>query len=871
MAAPAQNVPDSFKGVVKQVLSGDSVIVRGQPKGGPPPERQINFSNVSAPRLARRGGPSASETQDEPYAWEAREFLRKLVIGKEVVFTIDPKSKTLPREYGCIYLGKDVATGENVTELMVQEGWLAVRRESIRGESTLANKEDQAKSQGKGRWAGGDDKDHVRNIKWTIDNTRAFVDKYNNKPVPAIIEHCPNVRMDGTRPEPNTPEAVGEEAKYFVENLLLQRDIKIVLETANNNNVVGSIIHPSGNIAEALLKKGYAKCVDWSMTTVTGGPEKLRAAEKIAKQQKLKLWVGYKPSGSKVADKDKEFTGRVIEVINGDALVVLKSDNTSKKIFLASIRPPRLDEKDQKTQQSGKTFRPLFDIPWLYEAREFLRTKLIGQKVHVIVDYIQPAQSNYPEKTCCTVKINDINVAEAMVSKGLATVVRYRQDDDQRATCYDDLLAAEAKAMKGSKGLHDKKENTPSHRFMDVNDQTKAKTYLISLKRLGPIEAVPEFVASGSRLRVYIPRQTCLVTLLLAGITCPRASRMAPGGVGGTLDAEPYGNEALNFTRSQVLQREVKIVIESMDKGGNFIGWLFFDDNKNLSVELVEHGLSKMHGTAEASSYYPALVAAEAKARQAKLNIWKNYKPEEHIEYHEEEEEEKAERKIDYRPMIITEITAEGKIYGQNKSDGASLDKLSEALQQAFVTNPPVTGAYNPKRGDLCAAKFIDNMWYRAKVEKVGSGKVHVLYVDYGNRQIITSTRCTQLPHGLEKQPYYAKEMQLALIKFHNEDEYIQDALDLLRSETEDEVMVNTEYRSSGTEFVTMQNKGESDIAKKLLSAGVVLLEKRKDKKLKKLMGEYAEAQEDAKKKHLCIWQYGDITEDDAHEFGMQR
>lgn len=387
----------------------------------------------------------------------------------------------------------------------------------------------------------------------------------------------------------------------------------------------------SGNIAEALLKEGFANCVDWSMTTVTGGPEKLRSAEKLAKQKKLRLWANYKPTGTKVADKDREFTGRVTEVVNGDALVILKSDNSSKKIFLASIRPPRLDDKDQKAQ-TGKVFRPLFDIPWLYEAREFLRTKLIGQKVNVIVDYVQPAQNNYPEKTCCTVKINDVNVAEAMVSKGLATVVRYRQDDDQRATCYDDLLAAEAKAIKGSKGLHDKKENSPSHRFTDVSDPTKAKTYLTSLKRIGRIEAVPEFVASGSRMRVYIPRQTCLVTLLLAGITCPRAARQAPGGVGGQLEAEPYGNEALAFTRSLVLQREVQIEVESMDKGGNFIGWLFLD-GKNLSVELVEHGLSSMHVTAESSSYYHQLSTAEIKARQAKLNIWKNYKPAEHVEY----------------------------------------------------------------------------------------------------------------------------------------------------------------------------------------------------------------------------------------------
>lgn len=54
------------------------------------------------------------------------------------------------------------------------------------------------------------------------------------------------------------------------------------------------------------------------------------------------------------------------------------------------------------------------------------------------------------------------------MSKGYATVIRYRQDDDQRASCYDDLLSAEAKAIKSGKGLHNKKE-TPIHRVADIS------------------------------------------------------------------------------------------------------------------------------------------------------------------------------------------------------------------------------------------------------------------------------------------------------------------------------------------------------------------------------------------------------------------
>ena len=52
------------------------------------------------------------------------------------------------------------------------------------------------------------------------------------------------------------------------------------------------------------------------------------------------------------------------------------------------------------------------------------------------------------------------NVAEALVSSGLAKVIRYKQDDDQRSSKYDDLLAAEARAQKKGVGIHSTKEFT---------------------------------------------------------------------------------------------------------------------------------------------------------------------------------------------------------------------------------------------------------------------------------------------------------------------------------------------------------------------------------------------------------------------------
>merc|ERR1719374_389598 len=139
------------------------------------------------------------------------------------------------------------------------------------------------------------------------------------------------------KPDPKLSDEYAIEAHYCTESRLLQRDVEVILESSSNNNFVGSVLHPQGNIAERLLKEGMAKCVDWSIAKVTGGPEKYRTAEKLAKERKVRLWRNYAPATSTVSAKDREFTGKVVEIVNGDALMV-KAGGKFRKIFLASIR-----------------------------------------------------------------------------------------------------------------------------------------------------------------------------------------------------------------------------------------------------------------------------------------------------------------------------------------------------------------------------------------------------------------------------------------------------------------------------------------------------------------------------------------------------
>lgn len=71
------------------------------------------------------------------------------------------------------------------------------------------------------------------------------------------------------------------------------------------------------------------------------GVDKLRAAERQAKQSRVRVWKDYQPPTPAYVGKEKDFTGVVMEVFNGDAINVKAPTGQIKKVFLSSIRPPR--------------------------------------------------------------------------------------------------------------------------------------------------------------------------------------------------------------------------------------------------------------------------------------------------------------------------------------------------------------------------------------------------------------------------------------------------------------------------------------------------------------------------------------------------
>lgn len=168
------------------------------------------------------------------------------------------------------------------------------------------------------------------------------------------------------------------EAKFLVERIALNRDVKVVLEGVDKyNNFFGSLKITSGsktlNLAENLLSQGFAKCVEWSMK-FAASPGDLRAAEKVAKEGRLRIFKDWVPPVKLSHSASSKYTGLLVEVKSGDTLIFQKPDGEQQQVTLSSVRCPRMGFKDKPYE------------PCSLEAREMVR-QYIGKQLDVTIEY----------------------------------------------------------------------------------------------------------------------------------------------------------------------------------------------------------------------------------------------------------------------------------------------------------------------------------------------------------------------------------------------------------------------------------------------------------------------------------------------------
>eukprot|EP00063_Salmo_salar_P089187 XP_014064022.1 PREDICTED: staphylococcal nuclease domain-containing protein 1-like [Salmo salar] len=168
-----------------------------------------------------------------------------------------------------------------------------------------------------------------------------------------------------------------------------------------------------------------------------------------------------------------------------------------------------------------------------------------------------------------------------------------------------------------------------------------------------------------------------------------------------------------------------------------------------------------------------------------------------------------------------------------------------ETMRAEIAAQPPVEGSYAARRGDYCIANFsADGEWYRARVEKVQSpAKVHVFYIDYGNREIVPSTRLAVIPPAFSTRTLAAQatEYAFAYIQVPQDEDARADVVDsLVRDIQNTQCLLNVEHSGVTCPHVTLQfADSKDDVGLSLVKEGMVMVDVRKEKHLQKMVGKW--------------------------------
>lgn len=790
----------------------------GKPStSGPPQEMTLTLASIQAPRVGR--GPHQSD--EDAFAFESREFLRKLTIGKPVAFCILHGVSSIKKFFGDVDL-IDTSSGTTVplSVAVVEAGWASVKESKEGKDSAHHNQLLLLEQNAKDRKIGIFTKDpillskSIRSPIWspTAAEINTLFNKYENKPTKSIIEYvrdgasfrvyvveaqayvvfslsgvlAPRQGSGAKSPEDDS-EAGSDpyhlQSKLFTELRILGREVDVVMESldAKANVIYGTILHPRGCISLELVRNGLAKLLTDRASLKSDYNLALLKAEQEAKANKRFIWEEYTVPPVVALKGPRMFTGTCIEAISGDAILVVPDESSlvpggETKVFLSHIRAPRIGVRGAKITAEF--------APWSIDSREFIRSAIVGAKVFVTINYEKNSQSQSNTKRNTGSKDDDADgdvddptssqsgpfygtvqsslggrsLGMSLISEGLALCARVRKDDPRSAD-YDALQIEEAEAAIKKIGIHCANSNGPlTFKYAaasDISTDGKNAKTVFSLLPKGTLGAIVEYVYTGSRIRVYVPSENCILQFSLGQVRSPLLARSSAGQPARV--AEPFSEEARQFSRFHLLQRQVEIVCDDIDKNGVVLGRLYTVGDYQrtpFTVSLLDAGLARIDTFAferftDEGSF--ALPEAQATAKASKRGIWS-------LASSEEEEIEKNitegnEKSLDTTtgpsavkvrwglgaliPVQVSEIV-DGATFYVNESDSLpALRSLSEELAAYAATTAVGMSPDAIKVGMLATCVEPGNknkVWCRVRIDEVEDLNAYVTFIDYGSK-----------------------------------------------------------------------------------------------------------------------------------------
>jgi len=337
--------------------------------------------------------------EDEPFAYEAREFVRKQIMNKNIFYACwrqqtSAATRTI-RYYGDIYYQDKSGQTLSLTTEVVAAGYAKLKEGgpkvlSAKEKERLQKKQNDAASARKGihSYDANEDlaKPHVRaavrDISWVAyEDQERFGQQFIGKTLRGVVDQVisgstlrvelvtdaakskfanivvnmagvnapkvPSQYSSGKKKEQDRRKKAdellstkfGEAAREWSEERLLGQVVDVRFLLVSNKQIIAQILHDKGRIGPSLLKKGLAQYESWSAKKCDAEEQKLlKQATEIARKNRALIWNFIDSSAS----KRNEEMAVVTQVVSGDTLMLETADGTEDRFTLSSIRAPRL-------------------------------------------------------------------------------------------------------------------------------------------------------------------------------------------------------------------------------------------------------------------------------------------------------------------------------------------------------------------------------------------------------------------------------------------------------------------------------------------------------------------------------------------------
>jgi len=180
---------------------------------------------------------------------------------------------------------------------------------------------------------------------------------------------------------------------------------------------------------------------------------------------------------------------------------------------------------------------------------------------------------------------------------------------------------------------------------------------------------------------------------------------------------------------------------------------------------------------------------------------------------------------------------------------------------------------FSPGIGILCCAQFTaDDAWYRALVRIItAEGKYGVLYIDFGNSEILDPSRIVALDAKFHRLKAQATLCALAYVKVPEPDidDFGYDAANWTKETLLGQKMTGTIERRVGDLYQMVlydPNNDRISINSELVRAGLARIEKRTEPYLQPIMESLEQSQEQAIEQKIFLWCYGDTYNSDDED-----